>query len=271
MNKLPDHAARLAALTKIDRSLLVEAGAGSGKTALLAGRVAVLLANGIEPKHIAAITFTAFAASELLIRIDAFARALARADVPREIAVAFPGGVSAEQRASLERACMSLDQLTCTTIHGFAQALIKPYPAEANIDPGAEIVDPAEADLAFEEHFAAWLRERLSSQSSDGIVAELVLADEGAGLGLVRIFSIWRAIFWLGMRKSGKPWRTDIHTCSSTSSRTLIHYRSSYCGCCVGKSGQGRRRGPWPVRRAPARSFWSAIRNRRSIASAAPM
>ena len=49
MTSLPDLSARAAALTQIDRSLLVEAGAGSGKTSVLAGRVAVLLARGIEP------------------------------------------------------------------------------------------------------------------------------------------------------------------------------------------------------------------------------
>ena len=76
MSVLPDLAARATALTAIDRSLLVEAGAGSGKTSVMAGRVAVLLANGVEPKHIAAITFTEFAASELRLRIEEFATTL---------------------------------------------------------------------------------------------------------------------------------------------------------------------------------------------------
>jgi superfamily I DNA/RNA helicase len=141
MSALPDQAARLTALTSIDLSLLVEAGAGSGKTAVMAGRVVVLFANGIEPKNVAAITFTEFAASELLMRIHRFAASLARGEVPKEILIAFPAGVAAEQRANVEHACQVLDQLTCTTIHGFAQALIKPYPAEAGIDPGAEIID----------------------------------------------------------------------------------------------------------------------------------
>ncbi len=39
IKSLPDASARLAALTDHDRTLLVEAGAGSGKTALMAGRV----------------------------------------------------------------------------------------------------------------------------------------------------------------------------------------------------------------------------------------
>ena len=97
MSELPDQASRLTALTAIDRSLLVEAGAGSGKTALMAGRVVVLLANGIEPKNVAAITFTEFAASELMMRINRFASSLARGEVPREISIAFPDGITAEQ------------------------------------------------------------------------------------------------------------------------------------------------------------------------------
>jgi hypothetical protein len=52
---LRDDAARRDAISVHDRSLLVEAGAGSGKTAVMAGRIAVMLAEGIAPKSIAAI------------------------------------------------------------------------------------------------------------------------------------------------------------------------------------------------------------------------
>ena len=185
MTELPDLAARYTALTAIDRTLLVEAGAGSGKTSVMAGRVTVLFANGIEPKHIAAVTLTEFAASELRLRIERFATTLSNGQVPQDLVLAFPKGLSVEQQSNVERACKVLDQLTCTTIHGFAQALIKPYPAEANIDPGADIVDPTEADLAFEERYDAWLRKGLSVEDNDGIVAELVLGDEAGGLRLI--------------------------------------------------------------------------------------
>ena len=92
MNVLPDHNARFAALTDVNRSLLVEAGAGTGKTSLLAGRAAVLLSNGIEPKQVAAITFTEFAASELQQRIEHFVVALSNGEIPRDITKAFPEG-----------------------------------------------------------------------------------------------------------------------------------------------------------------------------------
>ncbi|MGD0188997.1 MAG: hypothetical protein ABSC25_27680 [Roseiarcus sp.] len=49
---------------------------------------------------------------------------------------------------------------------------MQPFPVEAKIDPGAEIIDPSEADLAFGEHYEAWLRDHLSGQTEDDIVAE---------------------------------------------------------------------------------------------------
>jgi superfamily I DNA/RNA helicase len=189
---LPDQTTRIAALTELERSLLVEAGAGSGKTSIMAGRVAMLFAGGIEPKRVAAITFTEFAASELMIRVIHFVTKLAKGEIPHDLENAFPCGVSLGQRVSLERAEKSLDQLVCSTIHGFAQALIKPYPVEAGIDPGAEIVDPSEADLAFGEHYEAWLRDHLSGQIDDDIVAELVLANEGGAFGLLRNIADFR-------------------------------------------------------------------------------
>src|SRR5271155_5432503 len=91
---LPDDAARTTALTDITRSFLVEAGAGSGKTSIMAGRVAYLFAQGVSPKNVAAITFTEFAASELRIRIERFVCSLSIDQIPDDIGSAFPNGIS---------------------------------------------------------------------------------------------------------------------------------------------------------------------------------
>ena len=48
-------------ITLFGPALLVEAAAGTGKTALMAGRLTMLLARGTEPGAIAAITFTELA------------------------------------------------------------------------------------------------------------------------------------------------------------------------------------------------------------------
>ncbi len=157
---LPDSSARMAALADHNRSLLVEAGAGSGKTALMAGRVALLLAGGVHPKDIVAITFTEAAAAELQERIERTVQRLLGATIPIELAATLPKGLSAEQRNHLESGAAALDEITCTTIHGFCQQLIKPYPVETGIDPGAAIIDPAAAELAYQDLMDAWLSAR---------------------------------------------------------------------------------------------------------------
>ena len=166
----PNSAARLTALIDHDHFLLVEAGAGSGKTALMAGRVAMLLTAGVPPRDIVAITFTEAAASELLERIERFAGALLGGTIPRELRDALPAGLSAAQHENIELGAQALDEITCTTIHGFCQQLVRPYPVETGIDPGAEIIDPAAAELAFQDLMDAWLSARFGrDRSSEGL------------------------------------------------------------------------------------------------------
>ena len=167
---LSDLDARIEALTRHDRSLLVEAGAGSGKTALMAGRVALLIAGGTAPRNIAAITFTEAAAAELLERIDRIVRALVSSEPPTEIGPALPTGLSDAQRANLNEGADALDELTCATIHGFCQKLITPYPVESGQDPGASIIDPSVAELAFDDLVDAWLSARFGRDpAEDGL------------------------------------------------------------------------------------------------------
>ena len=170
VDPLPDSVARLAALTNHERSLLVEAGAGSGKTALLAGRVALLVGAGIHPKNIAAITFTEAAAAELLERIESIVRALLDGKRPVEIAEALPSGLTEVQRTHLQNGAAALDEITCTTIHGFCQQLIRPYPVETGLDPGATIIDPPTAELAHQDLMEAWLSARFGrDRAAEGL------------------------------------------------------------------------------------------------------
>ncbi|OWK24728.1 hypothetical protein AJ87_18435 [Rhizobium yanglingense] len=73
MMMLSDAVERNRVLTELDKTLLVEAAAGTGKTSLIAGRVVMLMLNGVPPRGIAAITFTELAASELSLRIREYA------------------------------------------------------------------------------------------------------------------------------------------------------------------------------------------------------
>jgi exodeoxyribonuclease-5 len=183
---LADDAARRVAIAAHDRSLLVEAGAGSGKTAVMAGRIVMLLANGVAPKRIAAVTFTELAASELLVRVREFVATLVAdpAHPPAEMRAALPNGLDAAQRAALAAANQAIDEMTCSTIHGFCQRLIKPYPVEADIDPGATLMDRDQGDLAFQEIADDWLRDALAADNS--LLAELALRDPDQTIALVQ-------------------------------------------------------------------------------------
>src|SRR3546814_5396612 len=129
---LEDDGARRNAISLHDRLILVEAGAGSGKTAVMAGRIAVMLAEGIPPRAIAAVTFTELAASELLSRVCEIVADLSAGNIAAELRVALPAGLSQAQPDNLAAASAALDEITCSTIHGFCQRLIKSYPADAD-------------------------------------------------------------------------------------------------------------------------------------------
>ncbi|CCV09593.1 UvrD/REP helicase [Mesorhizobium metallidurans STM 2683] len=182
--KLKDDDARRDAISLHDRSILVEAGAGSGKTAVMAGRIAAMLAEGVSPRSIAAVTFTELAASELLSRVREFVADLSAGKIATELRVALPDGLTQVDRDNLAAASVAIDEITCSTIHGFCQRLIKPYPAEADIDPGASVMDRNQADLTFFEIVDGWLRERLSG-SQGGVLAEMVLHSPGETVALV--------------------------------------------------------------------------------------
>ena len=63
---LTDQKARERIVSALDRNLLVEAGAGSGKTHMMAARMAAGIASGAyQVEHMAAVTFTRKAAAEL--------------------------------------------------------------------------------------------------------------------------------------------------------------------------------------------------------------
>lgn len=202
MSALSDDGARRTALAVHDRSFLVEAGAGSGKTALLAGRIAMLLAEGIPPKHIAAVTFTELAASELLMRVSTFVIDLEQGRIPLELEVALPNGLAEQHKTNLAAAIGMIDEITCTTIHGFCQQLIKPYPVAADIDPGAGIMDRDQSDMAFMEQADTWLKGALD-EDRGSLLAELVMRNSEETLRLIR-----------GILKNLRSYR-DLHVVTS--------------------------------------------------------
>jgi ATP-dependent exoDNAse (exonuclease V) beta subunit len=162
MTQLADSSARRRALTDLDSTLLVEAAAGTGKTALMAGRLTMLLARGALPGEIAAITFTTLAASELAARVHRYVKELLAGRVPEPLREALPDGLDEAQCRALSSAAAKFDELTVATIHAFCQTIISSYAVEADIDPGAQMLDAVHAAAAFDSIFEQWLKRRLN-------------------------------------------------------------------------------------------------------------
>ncbi|MBB6305591.1 UvrD-helicase domain-containing protein, partial [Rhizobium leucaenae] len=159
---LSDAVERNRVLTELDKTLLVEAAAGTGKTSLIAGRVVMLMLNGVPPRGIAAITFTELAASELSLRIREYATQLLAGDIPKVLRGAVSLELLNDKRDVLRSAIDDFDEMTACTIHAFCQQIIMVYAVETGLDPGSQMMDAPTADAMFESVISDWLFDRLS-------------------------------------------------------------------------------------------------------------
>jgi len=102
------------AVTHSTGPLLIVAGAGSGKTEVLTKRFAYLVAQGIHPQNILALTFTEKAAAEMLERIDKLIPYFA-------------------------------EELYVSTFHSFCDNVLREFGLEIGLDTGYKIVTEADA------------------------------------------------------------------------------------------------------------------------------
>ncbi|MGH9119829.1 MAG: UvrD-helicase domain-containing protein [Acidimicrobiales bacterium] len=139
-----DDDARQTIRFELDRSLLVEAGAGTGKTTVLVRRVVELVARGRvgDVARLVAITFTEAAAAELRDRIR---RALEHAAVDPSR--------PADERDRCNEAVRHIDEASITTIHGFAHRLLTEHAIDAALPPAFEVEEGVGASLAFAERW----------------------------------------------------------------------------------------------------------------------
>jgi ATP-dependent exoDNAse (exonuclease V) beta subunit len=143
--------------------------------------VVLMFANGVAPRNIAAITFNELAAGQLFARIVEYLDALLSDQIPVELRMVFGVGVNPEQKTNLTAARRAIGELMATTIHGFCQQIIRPYPVEANLDPGARVMDEAEAQLAWEDRLKSLLRRRLDVDAgTDGLTTFVTVAGSEA-------------------------------------------------------------------------------------------
>jgi ATP-dependent exoDNAse (exonuclease V) beta subunit len=144
-SEVPDQAQREQALDP-DRSILVQAPAGSGKTDLLTRRFLCLLAQVDEPSQVVAITFTNAAAAEMRNRILAeFEKASSRTDSPP---ARDESSMDALARRALEHSSAQgwqlLDlpsQLRISTIDSFCRDLALQQPLLSGLGGGLAIAE----------------------------------------------------------------------------------------------------------------------------------
>lgn len=163
---------RLAVRTHLDVNMVVEAGAGTGKTTLLIERLCfALLAQGITAPRLVALTFTEKAAAEiktrLIFKLQSVLRAVREkkdepvlATLRNHFAVADADIVS---RAEL--ALAQLDRSQIGTIHSFCSDILRMYPLEAGLTPSAEIDKGPRAQRLLDGLWNRFLDEQLGENA----------------------------------------------------------------------------------------------------------
>src|SRR3954469_20575336 len=156
------------AVERRDGSLLVRAGAGTGKTSVLVERfVRAAVEDDVPVDAILAITFTEKAAAQLAQRVRKRLRDMGERALAREA----------------ERAWIS-------TIHGFCSRVLRAHAIAAGIDPEYRVLDELEAERvaidAFDRALADFLAddadpkrlELVAAYTPDRLAAMVLTADQ---------------------------------------------------------------------------------------------
>ena len=153
MTFLVDAEAREFAVHRTDLNVMVDAGAGSGKTKILVDRVCQLVDEGVAIRNSAAVTFSEAAASELRDRLRA------------ELSDTHPDEVA------------DLDAAAIGTLHSFARRILAEHPVEAGLPPVVEVLDEVASSVRMSRW---WSTVRAQLLTDDALAEPLrVLLDAG--------------------------------------------------------------------------------------------
>lgn len=154
--------------TLLHKNLVVEAGAGTGKTTLLITRLCVaILVQAVPVEKLVALTFTEKAAAEIKTRLMMQLREIIQSlsdnkktrftdllsthfEIKEEIII-----------SRAEAALARLDRAQMGTIHSFCADILKTFPLEAGLAPHAEIDSGARAKRLFEARWNSFLDREL--------------------------------------------------------------------------------------------------------------
>ena len=114
-----------------EKSILISAPAGSGKTERLARRYIALLQKGVDVERILAITFTEKASAEMKQRILKL--------------------LNLEDKTLFNTLLDKMPLMRVSTIHSFCSSLLRRFSFEADIDPNYRVEDATDARMRWEE------------------------------------------------------------------------------------------------------------------------
>ncbi|MFI5009656.1 MAG: UvrD-helicase domain-containing protein, partial [Solirubrobacterales bacterium] len=168
------------AIARRHGSLLLAAGAGSGKTSVLVERfVSAVLEDGVAPSRILAITFTERAAGELEERVRARFMALEAREAARDTEAALIG-----------------------TFHGFCARLLRTHPLLAELDPEFTILDEPLAGRLRTQAFSSALGVFVAQPGSPAV--DLVAA-HGADRLRAMVLGVYAQLRSQGQAQPGLP------------------------------------------------------------------
>ncbi|MFA5140988.1 MAG: UvrD-helicase domain-containing protein [Elusimicrobiota bacterium] len=179
-----DIADRESARLELARNIVVEAGAGTGKTTLLVDRMVFVLLSGEGPcpevNRLVALTFTEKAAAEIKFRLaqrlhamcsliqgleaqggEAEAAGRCLADLEERFR-----RTQTEVLDSAEAALRDLERAQIGTIHSFCAHLLRLYPVEAGVDPEFRVdADGSALEELFDTSWELWLDRELGEDA----------------------------------------------------------------------------------------------------------
>ncbi len=163
--------------------LLVSAGAGSGKTAVLTERIVRLVREGLDVRELLCVTFTNAAAGEMKKRIE------------RALYLASANAADEAEAARLNEAARLSASASISTLHSFCTQLLRRHFNEAGLDPDFRVADESEAALLREGVWDELCEARLgASDASFASLLEALGGDEAAYSVVYELYDFCRAL-----------------------------------------------------------------------------
>ncbi|MGI6161091.1 MAG: helicase-exonuclease AddAB subunit AddA [Christensenellales bacterium] len=172
-------------------NLLVGAGAGAGKTAVLTQRIIELINGGEKAEDFLVVTFSNAAAAEMRERI--------RKRLTEAVDTAGSG-----KRAHLKEQLESLPSARISTIHSLCKYILKQHFERVGIDPAFRVGDARASGLLMEEALDEAIEELYSSEKGERLAA--VIAPSGDNQLKEAMLSIYK---YLEHRPDRDGWIND--------------------------------------------------------------